>query len=236
MCLFSFTATTGASTLQPYFLPFVFAKWKTVQTGILQSIMYGSSAFGLFLALPLLAGPRIGCSAKVIILLANIWQAFAWTAFGAVGSTTAAYLTVACFFLNGIWWPTFRATVTSLFGESKYGEALAAVATMQQLCATLSPPIFLQLWKWSLQSGGQEGVVFGVWHTGIAHANARVPFALVAIMTLAAVLVGLSLPRRLEDLGGDGQAVAGHGGAAKEERSLAPARHLQQPLLATAAG
>ena len=86
---------------------------------MIQSIMFGSSSFGLFFALPVLSS-RLGCSAKQIILLANLWQAASWAAFGLSTDATLAFVITACFFLNGIWWPTFRSVVTSIFGAAKY--------------------------------------------------------------------------------------------------------------------
>ena len=102
LCLFSFTAQVGSTTIQPLFLPYVIAGWKTVETGLVQSIMYGSSSLGLFLALPVLT-QRFKLSAKQIILLANVWQAASWAAFGAVTSPALVFGITACFFLNGIW-------------------------------------------------------------------------------------------------------------------------------------
>ena len=60
LCLFSMGASTGASTLQAYFLPLVFGMegWSTTQTGIVQTITFGSSAFGLAAALPTISRLR----------------------------------------------------------------------------------------------------------------------------------------------------------------------------------
>ena len=112
-------------------------------------------------------------------------------------------------------WPCFRSTVTAIFGPSRYGQALSAVGTVQQLTQAIAPPAFLQLWKLSLctapttlQHQGlqlwklslrtvpttlqhQGGSVIGQ----VTHVNARVPFAVVGALSLCGTLVGCLLPR-----------------------------------------
>ena len=93
-------------------------------------------------------------------------------------------------------WPCFRSTVTAIFGPSRYGQALSAVGTVQQLTQAIAPPAFLQLWKLSLRTvpatlQHQGGSVIGQ----VTHVNARVPFAVVGALSLCGTLVGCLLPR-----------------------------------------
>jgi hypothetical protein len=138
LCVFSMGAANGALTLLPFFLPMVFGEhWHTTQTGIIMSINFGSSAFGLAVALPAIS--RF-LNAKGVIMLANCWQTLAWLAFALVWDPAVTYVIVGCFLLNGIWWPCFRSTITSIFGAAKYGQALSAVGTVQQLTSTMCVP------------------------------------------------------------------------------------------------
>ena len=109
----------------------------------IQSIMFGSSSFGLFFALPVLSS-RIGCSAKQIILLANLWQAASWAAFGLSTDATLAFMITACFFLNGIWWPTFRSVVTSIFGAAKYQQLAVDDDQQPQLLLPTNDPLMAE--------------------------------------------------------------------------------------------
>jgi hypothetical protein len=111
----------------------------TLEIGLLSSTVLGSAFVGLLVIMPLLLKcislPQMmlisQCNATMCWFFMSMsnqtWQLFA------CGS---AMLTNACFF------PIVRTGFCNVFGENRYGEALAAVGVVEQLASLLGSPIF----------------------------------------------------------------------------------------------
>jgi len=124
----------------------------TLELGLLSSTVLGSAFVGLLVIMPLLLKcislPKMmlvsQCNAVVgwlfISMSDQTWQLFAG------GSVM---LTNACFF------PIVRTGFCNVFGELRYGEALAAVGVVEQLASLLGSPIFNSIYA------ATEDITFG---------------------------------------------------------------------------
>ena len=130
--------------------------------GHLLSIMFAASAVGLAIALPVLT--LCGLSQPALLRVALL--ATAVTTLSAAGATEGWQLlvVVGCMFLNGIYFPVMRSMMARAFGPARFGLALGAVGTLQQISQVVAPTAFPLVWK---ATAGVNGTVPGFPHAAL---------------------------------------------------------------------
>lgn len=106
--------------------------------GILQSTLLGASVVGLLIAMPLL----VRCiSLPKLLIMACCNACICWTLMSLADKAWQLYAIAATSVLAALFFPIVRCGMANTFGKARYGEALAAVGVIEQLCNMLGAPI-----------------------------------------------------------------------------------------------
>lgn len=199
---FAMCGSSAGITVMMLYCSDVFG-WSTGQVGLLSSLMYGSSAIGLAVALPLLLRAM---HPRRIIALSMFWAAVTWAAAGLVGSGDALLGVMCCFALNGVYFPVLRSMIASTFGPELFGVSLGAVATMQAVTNAIAPPGFSAVYAATV---GMNYTIPGFSHEEL---GPRIAFSFSpSLMSLVAACIALSLPVVRPAAAGGGSIQAGDG-------------------------
>merc|ERR1712150_93435 len=102
--------------------------WNDFQLGIWTSAVYGSSAFGLLLIMPILLSKL---RLKSILIVGIAGQVISLIFFSMVTNGWELYAVLVLKVFEAMMWPVYRASVSSIMGGRRYGESLALVAFLQ---------------------------------------------------------------------------------------------------------
>jgi len=191
MCFLALTGSAGGIAVLPLYCQSQFSGWKAKQVGYLMTIMFASSGVGLAVVLPVLI--RV-FSAKWAVVSSMCASIVTWVAAGLVNHGTQLIIVMCSFSLNGLYFPILRTTIAGIFGPKKHALALGAVATLQQVTATVAPPVFTRIY--------QDTLHWNVTITGVVEDNfgPRFSFAfLCSALTTLAVFFALLLPNLEEE-------------------------------------
>lgn len=120
------------------------ADFDAFQLGIQGSVGLGSNCIGLVFMMPLL----VNCLGLVGILRISLLNvAVIWFIWSIVQNTWEIFFVSSCAILTAIIYPVVRIGMVDTFGRHKYGEALAAVGTMEQTTSMLAPLIFQNIYR-----------------------------------------------------------------------------------------
>eukprot|EP00756_Hemistasia_phaeocysticola_P018463 Hpha_TRINITY_DN15596_c4_g1::TRINITY_DN15596_c4_g1_i1::g.105313::m.105313/K08151/tetA; MFS transporter, DHA1 family, tetracycline resistance protein len=138
-------ATTGGCTIVPLYA----AKWANVSTNSavwIVSVVAAAGCVGLLFGLPYLS-KRIPLQNVLGFCLLNL--AACWFATSFMTSFLGLFLVACCQLLSAVFAPIVRAGVVNTFGANRYGEALAAVGSMEQLCYILATQFTTAIYRYT---------------------------------------------------------------------------------------
>mmetsp|Transcript_154756 Transcript_154756/g.496105 ORF Transcript_154756/g.496105 Transcript_154756/m.496105 type:complete len:340 (-) Transcript_154756:128-1147(-) len=152
--------TTGTAVV-----PFYAERWAGAgpeEVGLLISASLGASCVGLIVIMPWL----VRClSMTRIMVLSNLNTVVCWLVMSICIAQWEIIAILACQLCSGLFFPIVRTGMGNVFGQRRYGEALAAVGTLEQISALLTP-IGLSLYRAtedvSLDMAGGRFIVHGV--------------------------------------------------------------------------
>ena len=127
---------------------------------MLQSCYFGSCARGLAILLPLIL-TYTSISLKHVVCGSIFTMALSWSSLALVYNAWEGYVVMGTALFSNLFFPPVRVIVANAFGAARFGQALGALSTVQQLQAVTSPAF---LWLWSdtdaMYSGPYPGLVF----------------------------------------------------------------------------
>lgn len=186
-CLFALTAMSGGlANVSLYSIKA--ANFSPEAVGALQSMVLGSSTLGLFVIMHLLVRclplKWVSCISGINAVLAWLLMSTAtkaWQFFTYAGSMVL----IACFF------PVVRVGFSNTFGRERYGESLAAIAVLENICSLIALPIVNGIYYSTLTTELRLGPV-------TVHCMAYIGVAgLFALSALAAALLP-GIPKELQ--------------------------------------
>jgi len=183
--LCALVGTTGGATVIPLYA----AKWANASTtsGVFViSVVAIAGCFGLVFVLPCLA-KRIPLQYILALALLNI--AVCWLASSMMTSMMGLLLVAAFQITSACFAPVVRAGVVNTFGSSRYGEALAAVGSMEQLCFVAATQFAAAIYRFT------EGDVLHLFGPVNIHSAVFPALSVVALMGAAAAFSVRDMPR-----------------------------------------
>lgn len=106
--------------------------------GLLQSTVLGSAVIGLMIIMPCI----VRCvSLARIVVMSCLSGGFAYLLFSVVSQEWQFFAVGSGLFFAGCYFPVVRCGMTNTFGKERYGESLAAVGVIEQLCNLIGSPI-----------------------------------------------------------------------------------------------
>jgi len=106
--------------------------------GMLQSTCLGATSIGLVVFMPMLV--RFLPLSKIIVL-SCLNGAISYLMLSLASKEWQFFAGGASLFLASCYFPIVRCSMTNSFGKKHYGEALAAVGAVEQLCQLIGSPI-----------------------------------------------------------------------------------------------
>jgi len=138
MTLFALAALTGGSATLALYAQAV-DQMSTLEIGLLSSTVLGSAFVGLLVIMPLL----LKCiSLPKMMLISQSNAAVCWLFISTSDQTWQLFVGGSAMLTNACFFPIVRTGFCNVFGELRYGEALAAVGVVEQLASLLGSPIF----------------------------------------------------------------------------------------------
>lgn len=178
--LLSLTAQSGGLANVSLYALKVSSGMTPTLLGLLQSTLLGAAVIGLVVVMPLL----VRCiSLEKIVVLSCLDGAIAYLLMALVSQEWQLFAVGACLFFAGCYFPVVRCGMANTFGSEHYGEALAAVGVVEQLCQLIGAPIINGVYQ------GTESVEFSIGSLTV-HSIACVS---AAGMYLIAVIAGFFL-------------------------------------------
>lgn len=105
--------------------------------GLLQSVVLGTSVFGLLVCMPVI----VRCmSLPKLVVVSCLNGVLCWLLLSIVAQSWQLFAGSAGLILTATFFPVVRVGMTNTFGHSRYGESLAAVGVLEQICQMVGPP------------------------------------------------------------------------------------------------
>jgi DHA1 family tetracycline resistance protein-like MFS transporter len=134
---------TGASNIMGLYAMNA-AGFGQLDLGLMGTFMLGSGCLGLLFVLPCLAKYM---KLTHVMTISLFWQAIIWLVMSVSRTKVAIFVVLGCCVLNAVYFPIVRAGLTNIFGKRRYGEALAAIGTLEQGCDMLGKVAFNSLYS-----------------------------------------------------------------------------------------
>lgn len=112
--------------------------------GLLLTVLLGSGCIGLCAIMDLLT--RFFTLPKVL-MISTLNQVVAWVLMALCCVEWQLFVVVGSLFAQGLFFPVVRTGIVNTFGSQRYGEALAAVGTLEQLVSWLAAPALQTIYR-----------------------------------------------------------------------------------------
>lgn len=151
--LFGLTSQNGAVAVLSLYVQKV-ANLDAAVLGLLQSTVFGGSVIGLMIVMPML----VRClTLPKILVLSCLNGALCWLFMAVSSAVWQLFVGSACLLFAALFFPVVRCGMANTFGSSRYGESLAAVGTLEQVCYLIGPPLLNSIYHSSEASTWRVG-------------------------------------------------------------------------------
>jgi len=120
------------------------ADFTVLENGLQVSALLGSCFVGLIFVMPVLV--KFMRLPKLMTLSLS-WQVLVWLLMSMARTRLAIFVILGSSVLNALYFPVIRAGFTNIFGKQRYGEALAAVGTLEQVADMTGKVAFTMLYS-----------------------------------------------------------------------------------------
>lgn len=144
--MFSFT---GAANTLPNNVNRLVPHLDPAMLGLMQTVGLGSGCVGLCALFPLIM-KRL--SMQAVLSLGMLNGIIGWVLMAFAHSLWQFYAINASLLLTAVMYPIMRVGMTSTFGSRRYGEALAAMGTLEQTMGMIAPACMQQIYRATLSS------------------------------------------------------------------------------------